>query len=167
MTASLTPALVIASILGSGLMAGLFFVFSNTVMAALGRLPAAQGMAAMQSINTVILNPVFLCLFMGTALLCALVIVLGVLQWRSPGAALLILGGASYLIGTFLVTMAFNVPLNNELAALAAGDPESPGAWTRYLGTWTSWNHVRTLTSTLALLCQTIGLFRMAASLAP
>ena len=156
--------LVIASILGSGVMAGLFFVFSNTVMAALGRLPAAQGMAAMQSINAVILNPVFLCLFIGTALLCALVVVLGVWQWRAPGAMLLVLGGASYLVGTFLVTMAFNVPLNNELAALAAGDPGSAETWVRYLRTWTLWNHARTATSILALALQTIGLARMAAN---
>ena len=48
--------LAFAAALGGGLMAGLFFAFSNSVMGALARLPAAQGVAAMNSINVVILN---------------------------------------------------------------------------------------------------------------
>lgn len=155
-------ALVIAAILGSGLMAGLFFVFSNTVMAALGRLPAAQGMAAMQSINTTILNPLFLSLFMGTALLCLLVIVVAALRWEEAGSWMLIAGGTAYVAGAFLVTMVFNVPLNNQLAALAASDPTSQEAWAGYLGTWMPWNHVRTIACIAALLLETLGLVRMA-----
>ena len=38
--------------LGSGLVAGIFFAFSNFVMKALARVPPAQGVAAMQSINS-------------------------------------------------------------------------------------------------------------------
>jgi hypothetical protein len=37
--------------LGCGLLAGVFFAFSAFVMPALRRLPASQGIAAMQSIN--------------------------------------------------------------------------------------------------------------------
>ncbi len=44
--------LTFAAAIGSGLMAGLFFVFSVTVMTALGKLPAPAGIAAMQSINS-------------------------------------------------------------------------------------------------------------------
>src|SRR5690606_28980359 len=50
-----TGALVLLAALGCALMAGLFFAFSVAVMRALGALPAAQGIAAMQSINAVIL----------------------------------------------------------------------------------------------------------------
>ena len=67
-------ALVLA-IMGSGLMAGLFFAFSTAVMAALARLPAAQGADAMNAINVVIVNPLFLAVYMGTA---ALALCLGV-----------------------------------------------------------------------------------------
>jgi hypothetical protein len=45
--------------LGSGVMAGLFFAFSAFIMTAFSRLPWAGGIAAMQSINATILNPVF------------------------------------------------------------------------------------------------------------
>ncbi|MGD9741821.1 MAG: hypothetical protein AB7V53_04220, partial [Dongiaceae bacterium] len=56
---TLLPVLTFLSALGAGLIAGLFFAFSSFVMAALARLPADQGVAAMQSINTAVLNPVF------------------------------------------------------------------------------------------------------------
>ena len=51
------PITVLAAV-GSGLMAGLLFAFSNFVMKALTRLPPEQGMAAMQLINVTIINPV-------------------------------------------------------------------------------------------------------------
>ena len=63
-------ALKIFSALGCGLMAGTFFAFSVFVMSALARLPAPQGIAAMQSINITVINPVFMLVFMGTALTC-------------------------------------------------------------------------------------------------
>jgi uncharacterized membrane protein len=43
--------LTVVAALGCGLNAGVFFAFSSFVMAALRRLPPAQGIAAMQSIN--------------------------------------------------------------------------------------------------------------------
>ena len=54
--------------LGAGLMAGLFFAFSISVMRALSRIPPPAGIAAMQAINIVILNPVFGIVFFGTML---------------------------------------------------------------------------------------------------
>ena len=43
--------LVSAGIVGCSVIAGVFFTFSGFVMPALGRLPAPQGIAAMQAIN--------------------------------------------------------------------------------------------------------------------
>jgi uncharacterized membrane protein len=47
----------LATALGCGLIAGVFFAFSTFVMKALGSLLPAQGIAAMQSINLAVLNP--------------------------------------------------------------------------------------------------------------
>ena len=102
------PMTVLAAV-GSGLMAGLLFAFSNFVMKALTRLPPEQGMAAMQLINVTIINPVFLLLFLGTAVLCAVLALYSVLQWQSTTVWLLV-GCVLYLVGTVGVTMAFNVP---------------------------------------------------------
>jgi uncharacterized membrane protein len=45
--------------LGCGLIAGVFFAFSTFVMPALARLPAAQGIAAMNAINVAAITPTF------------------------------------------------------------------------------------------------------------
>ena len=81
---TLLLALMLLSALGSGLMAGLFFIFSVTIMDALGRLPPAQGIAAMQSINVVILSPIFFAVFFGTAALCLVLAVWSVVVWQAP-----------------------------------------------------------------------------------
>src|SRR5260221_582131 len=65
-------AMTLFSALGTRLMAGLFFAFSSFVMAALGRLPPAGGIAAMQSINVAVLNPLFFAAFLGPAVACVL-----------------------------------------------------------------------------------------------
>ena len=109
-----------AGVIGCGLMAGLFFAFSVAVMRGLGRVPAAHGMAAMQSINAAILNPVFLCVFFGTAALCLVVLVSSLSRWHEAGASLFAAGAALYLAGAFLTTIVFNVPMNQALASAAA-----------------------------------------------
>jgi uncharacterized membrane protein len=147
-----------ASAIGCGLMAGLFFAFSFSVMRALSRLPAAQGMAAMQSINAAILNSVFLTLFLGTAATCAIVVLASLWKWQEPGALLFVLGAMLYLVGAFLTTIVFNVPMNDQLAATAVTDPAAPARWASYLTGWTAWNHVRTATALAAVVVLTLAL---------
>jgi uncharacterized membrane protein len=55
-----------------------------------------------------------------------------------------------YLLGSILVTIAFNVPLNRALAAVNPDSTEGAGMWTRYLSVWTTWNHVRAVASLAA-----------------
>jgi uncharacterized protein (TIGR02246 family) len=156
------PSFVLAfvSALGSGLVAGIFFAFSNFVMKALARVPPVQGIAAMQSINVVVLNRWFFVVFFGTAVCCLALAITSFVRWQKPGAGYLLAGSMLYLIGTILVTMACNVPLND---ALAAGDPSSVNAvplWTNYLKSWTAWNHVRTIAALAAAASFTIALCR-------
>jgi uncharacterized membrane protein len=135
--------------LGSALNAGLFFIFSVCIMASLARLAPAEGLRAMQSINRVIINPLFMAAFMGTALLSVAVIVVGVLDWNAPNARVqwgwAIAGGTTYLVTCLFVTMAFNVPLNNAIDRANADSTEGQRVWTRYLDVWTKWNHVRSV----------------------
>ena len=137
--------LVFAAAIGSGIVAGIFYAFSSFVMAALGRLPPEQGAAAMNHINVTVITPSFMLMFMGTALLCLGV---AVVAWRA-GAGSLLAGAACYLLGPLGVTMAFNVPLNDRLAATAAQDAAS--AWPAYVTAWLRWNHVRTAIGTVGI----------------
>ena len=66
---SLMPIVGTAAVLGTAIVGGVFFAFSSFIMKALGRVSAPEGIAAMQSINVVVINPSFLGVFMGTALL--------------------------------------------------------------------------------------------------
>ena len=141
--------LTLLAALGSGLIAGVFFIFSVAVMRALERVPG--GMVPMQSINIVIINPMFLGVFMGTAVLCVVLLVVSVMRWQSPGSVWLVAGCLLYLMGSIGVTMVFNVPMNNALAAADPASAEGQKIWADYLTNWTFWNHVRTLASLAAL----------------
>lgn len=131
-------------------MAGIFFAFSTFVMRALSRLPAKEGIAAMQAINVTVLNTWFFTAFFGTAAACLVLAVLALTGETGDQPIYLVVGSTLYLLGTLLVTIVFNVPLNNRLAKV---DPESAdgfAVWTHYLVRWSRWNHVRTTTSLAA-----------------
>lgn len=145
MSAPLLFALTFFAALGAGLIAGLFFAFSVSVMTALSRLPPAAGISAMQSINVAILNPVFFAAFFGTAAVSAILAIAAIIQWGASGAAYLLAGGLLYLVGGLLVTVVFNVPMNKALAAVGPDSVEGTTLWRRYLSNWTAWNHARTV----------------------
>ena len=150
MTDRLITGLIFLSALGSGLVAGTFFAFSTFVMAALARLPATQGIAAMQSINVVVINPLFMGTMFGTALAGLALGVAAIVGWGEPSAVYLLGGGLLYLVGTVLVTMVFNVPRNDALAGLVPDSGEAASLWLRYVAEWTNWNHVRTVAALAA-----------------
>ena len=151
MTGSFLTIATFAAALGGGLMAGLFFVFSAFMMTALARLGAPQGIAAMQSINVAILNPIFLSVFLGTAVLSLVAAVGAIWNWSVDGSAWLLAGSLLYLAGIIVVTKAFNVPLNDALATVDPASGEGAALWARYLDVWVKWNHVRTIAGIGAL----------------
>jgi uncharacterized membrane protein len=134
-----------AAAIGSGLVAGIFFAFSSFVMAALGRLPSEHGIAAMNSINVTVLNPVFMLAFLGTGALCVALAAASYFWWDGVGGKLILIAGVIYGAGCIGVTMLFNVPLNDALAAVRPGTPEAAALWSRYVAEWTTWNTVRTV----------------------
>ena len=152
--------LTYTSALGAGLLAGVFFAFSAFIMRSLDKLPAEQGMSAMQSINSTILQSSFMLVFMGTT---ALSVVLGIASFvklGKPSALYVIAGSLLIFVGVFLVTAIFNVPLNDTLAAAASGSSQGAQAWREYLDSWVPWNHVRTIASIGALISFIIAIRR-------
>lgn len=151
------PLMLFAAI-GCGLVAGVFFAFSTFVMPALARLQPSQGIAAMQSINITAINPLFMIALFATALACCVLVVSVLFKWHQPSALYLLVGSLLYLIGAIGVTIACNVPLNDALAIVKPDSPEGTTLWTRYLVSWTLWNHVRTVAALLAAALFTIAL---------
>ncbi|MBD2106472.1 anthrone oxygenase family protein [Nodosilinea sp. FACHB-13] len=149
--------LKLCTALGCGLVAGVFFAFSTFVMQALGQQPPAQGIATMQSINITVINPWFMGVLFGTAAGC-LGLIAASLTKGLPGAKYLLIGSLLYLLGTILVTVAFNVPLNDALARVNPDSAEGASFWTKYLASWTLWNHVRTGAALAAAALLTLSL---------
>ena len=154
----LLVAVTVAAVVGCGLSAGALFAFSSFVMRALARLPAPQGIAAMNSINVAAVTPVFMTALFGTGLLCIALAVWAFADWHSSYSPYLVAGGTVYVAGVLGVTMAFNVPRND---ALGRTDPEDVGSaayWSRYVSEWTAWNHVRVLAGIAATVVLTLAL---------
>ncbi|MGH3702998.1 MAG: DUF1772 domain-containing protein [Agromyces sp.] len=157
MTAFVQVLLVVA-ILGTGLVAGVFFAFSGFVTQGIARLPGADAARAMREINvTAVRAPLMLAIF-GTALLVAVLAVFAFLG-EPEGATWWSIGGAAlYLLGVVGVTGGANVPRNNRLAAPAETDaPALAAAWQAFRPGWLAWNHVRTIASTAACLAFVIA----------
>jgi uncharacterized membrane protein len=150
MTEELLTVGTVTAAVGCALVAGLMFAFSTSVMPALRRRPDSESIAAMQTMNTTILNPLFGLVFGGTTVLCVLLAVTAPFTTEHPHVTLRAIGGLLYVIGTFGVTMVVNVPMNNALDALDASTDEGRSYWRTFSRTWTVWNNVRTLLGTVA-----------------
>ena len=142
--------LTLLAVLGCGLIAGVFFAFSTFVMKALARLAAAEGIRAMQSINVVVVRSWFMAVFIGTAVICAPLLIYSLFRLDKPAGIFLLVGSLLYLLGSFMVTIVFNVPRNEALARVAPTDSASASLWPGYVAGWTAWNHVRTAASLAA-----------------
>jgi uncharacterized membrane protein len=160
---STSPYVITATVaaLCSAAVGGLFFAFSTFVMAGLDRTAPVDALTAMRGINAEAQAAApFLILFLGSTLLAAAVGIVAALRWSQPGAGY-VLAGAALSIVAFVVTVAFNVPLNDHLDAL---DPAMLSAtdaareWQSYLATWTNWNHVRTVAPLLGAALIATGL---------
>jgi uncharacterized membrane protein len=132
-----------AAAVGSATVGGVFYAFSTFVMPALRRLPAPQGVAAMQAINVAAVGPGLMVALFGTACACAAVTVWAGVSWQTRRSLLLIAGSAFYLAGAVGITAAHNVPLNNRLAAYEPADRQFDQVWQHYLRSWTAGNHLR------------------------
>jgi uncharacterized membrane protein len=139
------PGLLWFCAIGCGLLGGLYFAFSTFVMTSLGRIGQVAGISAMNAINVDIVRSPFIPIFFGTTLASAALAGLAIFRWGEPGALAMMAGGIIYVLGMFVVTVVFNVPLNNALAAVDPASADAASLWARYLKDWTFWNHVRTI----------------------
>jgi uncharacterized membrane protein len=151
-------ALTFLAVLGCAMMAGVFFAFSAFVMKALARLPAEQGIGAMQAINVAAVTFAFMAALFGTAVGCGALAVWALFAWDERFAPYLLLGSSLYLLGTILLTIAYHVPRNEALARVEPHSAEAESHWRRYLSGWTAWNHLRAATALAAAATLTIAL---------
>lgn len=148
-----------AAAIGSALIGGVLFAFSSFVMPALRRIPAPQGIAAMQSINRQATGFAFGGLIAVTLLLAIGVGMHTVRHRDQPGASWVGVGTISVMIA-LAITGGYNVPRNNQLATLDASTPEAAHYWSTFLTEWIIANHVRASFCIIAAISYTIALRR-------
>ena len=146
----LALSLTVATI-GAGLMAGVYFAFSGFIMRSLDQLGASQAADAMNAINEVILRSWFMVLFFGSTLLYAALAGFAMFDADLAGRWWLFAAGLIYVVGMFLCTAVFNVPLNNRLADAGSDENAKAETWTHYFEHWTRWNHLRSVCSLVTL----------------
>jgi uncharacterized membrane protein len=144
-----------------GLMAGVFFAFSVSVMRGLDAIDPGSAIRAMQSINRKILNPVFLATFVLAPVAGAVTGALLLGLDETWAAAIMFLAAVAYVLGSIVPTATVNVPLNNALdaATVPAEANEAARLWADYSPRWTRWNTLRALVCTVSLLLAGLALF--------
>ncbi len=104
-----------SAILSTGLMAGIFFTWSNAVKPGIGKLSDIEYLKALQSMNRVILNIPFKIIFFISIISVALVPVLYFDLYPNMIFWLFIFTLLSYWGGAFGITLFGNIPLNEKL----------------------------------------------------
>jgi uncharacterized membrane protein len=153
----LTSLAALASAAGGGMM----YVFSTMVMRGLDRTGPVDAITAMRGINAEAnASPAFLLGYFSATILALVVGVIAIVRLNQPGSWWLLIGAILAILGA-IITMVFNVPLNNHLDTV---DPDALSAadaareWQAYFSTWTAWNHARTLTAFIGAAVMLVGL---------
>lgn len=146
--------ILIVTTTSTGLIAGLFYAYTCSVNPGLGKLPDKEYLAAMQSINRAILNPVFLSTFAGTLLLLPLSTWLSYTKPASSSFILMLISALVYAVGVFGVTMFGNVPLNEVLDKFNLGSASAEEISTQramFEAPWNWLHNIRTLGALISL----------------
>ncbi|MFE0751852.1 DUF1772 domain-containing protein [Gordonia sp. NPDC058843] len=151
----LRDVLVTLTIVTTGLSAGVLAGFGYAVIPGLSRVGADVAVAAMQRMNSAILNPLFAVIFAGGVVFGALTVWAtwnsGLRWWALAATVLTALG--------VVITMVVNVPANDRLDA--AGDVRGEAAvkvWSQFTAVWVPWNIVRSVLTAAAVAVLVVGL---------
>ena len=139
------------------LVAGVFLAFSDFVLASLSDVRHAGGIEAMQIINRKVMRTVFMVLLIGMSIVSPLLVAYAFFGDAGRAGPWIAAGGTIYFIGTFLVTMIFNVPMNIRLDRLDVQSTEAADHWQHFASRWGLWNWVRAIASVLAAVCLLIA----------
>ena len=158
-----SPFVVLTSLaaLTSAAAGGMMYVFSTFVMRGLDRTGPIDAITAMRGINAEAnANPVFLLGYFGATILALVVGAIAVVQLNQPGSWWVLIGAIFGIVGA-MITVIFNVPLNDRLDTVNPDGLSMADAardWQAYFSTWTAWNHARTVTSFVGATLMLVGL---------
>jgi uncharacterized membrane protein len=153
----LTSLAALASAAGGGMM----YVFSTMVMRGLDRTGPVDAVIAMRGINAEAnASPGFLLGYFSATILSLVVGVIAIVRLNQPGSWWLLSGAILGILGA-IITMVFNVPLNNHLGTInpeGLSVADAAREWQAYFSRWTAWNDVRTATAFIGAALMLFGL---------
>lgn len=135
----------VATVVGAGLLSGVYAAFSTMVMPALNRLDDGDATTAMIQINRKAERGPFILVFASAALAAT-----GLAAGAAPRGAIMDLVIAGGSLASTVVTMTINVPLNRRL--------ERDGSlfWAEYSARWTMANTVRAAFAATAVIAASV-----------
>lgn len=139
------------ALLAFAAMGGFFYTYSISVMRGLDAADPQASVNAMQAINREVTNGWFAAAFFGAPIYGTLTGLACLIVGQRRSALFCILAVLIYMGGTFAVTVAYHLPLNDGLAQITTAKEWLP-VWQNYTGPWTGWNHVRTIAALLSVL---------------
>jgi len=158
-----SPYVILTSLaaLASAAAGGMMYVFSTFVMRGLDRTGPVDAITAMRGINAEAnASPAFLLGYFSATILALVVGVIAVIRLNHPGSWWVLIGAIFAILGA-VITMVFNVPLNNHLDTITPDGlsvADAAREWQAYFSTWTAWNHVRTGTAFIGAALMLVGL---------
>jgi uncharacterized membrane protein len=144
-------AVLVAATVLTGLAAGVFALYTHTIMPGLKKTDDRTFVGAFQQLDRAIINPWFMVTFFGPLFLIGASAFMHLGAGERSSLPWLIAAFVLYLLAVIL-TMAVNVPMNDALKA--AGDPAHIDVAKARAdfdeSKWVRWNNVRTVTSSVA-----------------
>ncbi|MFF9348443.1 DUF1772 domain-containing protein [Streptomyces sp. NPDC014734] len=142
--------LLALAVITTGLYAGFLLTFLIAIMPGIAVLPDERFADAMRRFNEKVPGPLFLALFVGVIAFPAAVVVAGGGADGGGGGADRAWAGAALAcaLGSHLVTIVGNIPLNKALATSEGGD--DTGARKVFEARWNTLHRVRTVLSLAA-----------------
>ncbi len=150
------------AVIAYALVAGVFLTFSDFVMASLKAAQPAGGIESMQIINRKVFRTVFMVLLIGMSVASPLLIRYSASEVGDPASLWVTSGALIYIVGVFLVTLIFNVPMNTRLDRMDFDSSEAAAYWQHYVPRWSFWNWVRAIASTMSAVCLLIACISLA-----
>ena len=154
--------IISAAILFTGIMAGIFFTWSNAVMPGIGKLQDLEFLQAFKSMNRVILNQAFLAVFGGAVFTVLLIPISHFTLFPRFIFWFYVCVFVVYAIGVLGVTINGNIPLNElldqaNLTNMSGHDLKTLRETIE--SKWVSYNNIRTVSSTITFACLVYSYF--------
>ena len=158
--APVTRGVAVAAVVCFGAIFGFFYAWVCSTMWGLDDADPRVAIEAMQAMNGSVRNGVFFPAFFLTPVVGAVAAALLRRDRRSRAAVMFAAASALYLVGGLILTMAVNVPMNEDLADVVVPDDldAARAIWDDYSGRWQVFNQLRTVAAGLALTLAAIGL---------